>query len=1331
MATAGEKPPVGIDNGVESGDAVKPQKEDAKISDRLRSQKPKTAESPNQPATSHQGEASETKQETKQEAKQEDSKVGSQLHQTTLPELRVLYPQHSSSVPRVDIVAIHDLGETLDKAWIYRRKQRKRQNDSLLSRVTAPTKSAPPGEGGRPGSDGSPVPGPSKGKPPTSLSAIRHFLDRGDPPDMAGLVDGATANPAGPSTQPAGRPTSPRDGQPSAGQSNNPTAPEQGTRNLAAGRANDIPSDRPSTDRGSARGVNWLIDALMLPAEVPGVRVMCYEYTCPDVAAKDPSKFLRDTAVDLLHRLRHKRPTAEKGYAQVPIIFIGLGLGALIAQQAIVNLQIPSDGKPDSEADTVLDIVAGVLLLDAPSPQISDPNFPLSRSQASKKSWTDDWFVSPASSSLPTTKIDALSLWIEFSAASSAKKICLSWYYDPAKGGENARIHRDDIMLLGKVSDTAHRLSRFDGPGDVDYKSLVNIIKRSILVRYCSTKSLKWHFLDVSKYMYSFRLRDQQGLTPLHVAAEAGNLTAVKALTNKDATLIREKDNDWRPPLTTAIRRAARQIGEQTQSEEETKSSFAPIIKFLVKSDPSSGLQLENRDRFGFLPWRYATGDENQWIRRLKKKLVEGNSLAENHVMERVLVPEPGSAQSKACDAFDVILVEVFLEKNRNRTKEKFNRDFSSVTDIIYNGKDGVSRILDESRPDNSPRSKVFCRWVHLPSNNEQWVRDLLISMGYQDGSMGGQRHEGKQIIDRYMTPQAKRYVHSHGFTDENEPTEKPATLRHERSSETGKTITLQPSDVAASGNTPVSPIPNSPYPGGKESNAIVIFLPILGFETHRHRKYLSEAIKRAAGVATSHGDAMLPTKDSIKRTGLSPEAQSNESLVLDGYLNSDEVKPVHCRRTLDQFAYYMLESTEFRDSSQVAYRWAKNTGACSKAKDRPIIMVDQLWLWLLHDGTVISSFPSTWGDDDDFDHMKVLVNELGKNKERPGMERPLIRSAEHLLHILLRTSLDFGKRNGPAGFRFEDCFLSSINNVAEKQNGLFQKFRKVIEALENDKISPKDKKDQMKALFRLDEETGLLVEITDILDELTIIKTVLTQQQAVIQDLVQLYLKARDEDEDSEGDNADETQSRGGFRASNAPAEGSASQQGGKIQKQKEVNPKPTPSLSRTENTAKTQQEPARTQASLPAKSEGAEKGAQKNKRVELLQHRDLIFGTSAIVENHIRVTKDMLGMAEGVRESLKALLDLKQKHANGWEARFSREGSEATQWQGNVILFFTIVTAIFLPLSFMASFFALSIDVFPKDTTSQQTSWPLNRVCSYLCKHHLFITCWLPVWN
>jgi Mg2+ and Co2+ transporter CorA len=53
--------------------------------------------------------------------------------------------------------------------------------------------------------------------------------------------------------------------------------------------------------------------------------------------------------------------------------------------------------------------------------------------------------------------------------------------------------------------------------------------------------------------------------------------------------------------------------------------------------------------------------------------------------------------------------------------------------------------------------------------------------------------------------------------------------------------------------------------------------------------------------------------------------------------------------------------------------------------------------------------------------------------------------------------------------------------------------------------------------------------------------------------------------------------------------------------------------------------------------------------------------------------------------------LLDLKQKQANVSEARSTRRS-------GNSITVFTIVTIIFLPASFMASFFALPITQYPK---------------------------------
>lgn len=38
---------------------------------------------------------------------------------------------------------------------------------------------------------------------------------------------------------------------------------------------------------------------------------------------------------------------------------------------------------------------------------------------------------------------------------------------------------------------------------------------------------------------------------------------------------------------------------------------------------------------------------------------------------------------------------------------------------------------------------------------------------------------------------------------------------------------------------------------------------------------------------------------------------------------------------------------------------------------------------------------------------------------------------------------------------------------------------------------------------------------------------------------------------------------------------------------------------------------------------------------------------------------------------------------------------------------------------MSFISSFFALGIDVFPKDSESGETSWPITEVSAYLCEY------------
>jgi hypothetical protein len=68
-----------------------------------------------------------------------------------------------------------------------------------------------------------------------------------------------------------------------------------------------------------------------------------------------------------------------------------------------------------------------------------------------------------------------------------------------------------------------------------------------------------------------------------------------------------------------------------------------------------------------------------------------------------------------------------------------------------------------------------------------------------------------------------------------------------------------------------------------------------------------------------------------------------------------------------------------------------------------------------------------------------------------------------------------------------------------------------------------------------------------------------------------------------------------------------------------------------------------------------------------------------------------------KSVYDNLFEVLDLKQKHANSIEVRLSRDRAMEAAQQGRTIMVFTIVTIIFLPMSFLAAFFAINIVEFP----------------------------------
>jgi len=99
----------------------------------------------------------------------------------------------------------------------------------------------------------------------------------------------------------------------------------------------------------------------------------------------------------------------------------------------------------------------------------------------------------------------------------------------------------------------------------------------------------------------------------------------------------------------------------------------------------------------------------------------------------------------------------------------------------------------------------------------------------------------------------------------------------------------------------------------------------------------------------------------------------------------------------------------------------------------------------------------------------------------------------------------------------------------------------------------------------------------------------------------------------------------------------------------------------------------------------------------------RDLA-ACSKTIEHPLGEIHRMQGQASRLYTSMNHLMDLKQKHASAIEARFAREQADDTATQGQTVLVFTIVTVIFLPLSFIAAFLALDIADFPHNADGSQ---------------------------
>jgi hypothetical protein len=182
--------------------------------------------------------------------------------------------------------------------------------------------------------------------------------------------------------------------------------------------------------------------------------------------------------------------------------------------------------------------------------------------------------------------------------------------------------------------------------------------------------------------------------------------------------------------------------------------------------------------------------------------------------------------------------------------------------------------------------------------------------------------------------------------------------------------------------------------------------MPYITFDTVKGQRELKKAIEDVqarTGQSPVENDQNLSASNISANMNCEPSNEDkktedwDKSLILE-YLkpevNLEQRQDLHISRTLDQFYYYSLPNTDYRDGDQVVYRYQdrkikketekknekkeihnnnKNTGMGQAGlkmaeqeqadADYVICMVDQLWLWVIDESTYPLLFSSTATD--------------------------------------------------------------------------------------------------------------------------------------------------------------------------------------------------------------------------------------------------------------------------------------------------------------------------------------------------------------------------------
>lgn len=364
-------------------------------------------------------------------------------------------------------------------------------------------------------------------------------------------------------------------------------------------------------------------------------------------------------------------------------------------------------------------------------------------------------------------------------------------------------------------------------------------------------------------------------------------------------------------------------------------------------------------------------------------------------------------------------------------------------------------------------------------------------------------------------------------------------------------------------------------------------------------------------------------------RPGLQQSPTTRDELLINAHLTSST--SLHIRRTLDQFFYPNI-NTRSRDQDQVVYRYQTH----GQWREPKIFMVDQLWMWILGPNLIVTSFAQRW-DQPKNDPLNVLD---GVIEDINSKTRDPVRSVHDLAIIITnRCSGVFDRhRMGDDEYQFLDMFESAIGIATDREAILFRDFN-AASAQASDWL-----KNHRSA--RLNSSTSSAWRVDKVVDEPLFVDQLLDIGQET--DLLTEARDIRDE-------------------------------------------------LNMIRTILQHQQHVIDDlQAVVSDLYQGQSQGQGQNQQQQRSSQNEVkrrFRDQQRTIDMHLKDINRMDTQAERIYLSVTHLLDLKQKHANAFEARFARDQAVDTTRQGKILLVFTIVTIIFLPLSFIATIFDIDL--------------------------------------